>query len=52
MQSSAAQSNRLGSRSQDVFDAHGRLWWVAWLLPRRAAKRGNGVHAVISTPWR
>lgn len=37
---------------QDVFDAHGRFWWATWLLPRWAAKRGNGVHPVLTAPWR
>mmetsp|Transcript_30520 Transcript_30520/g.78965 ORF Transcript_30520/g.78965 Transcript_30520/m.78965 type:complete len:342 (-) Transcript_30520:9-1034(-) len=28
---------------QETFDVHGRWWWLAWMVPRGAPKRGNGV---------
>lgn len=28
---------------QEAFDVHGRWWWLTWMLPSNAPKRGNGV---------
>ncbi len=28
---------------QECFDAHGKLWWLTWMLPQTKPKRGNGV---------
>ncbi len=27
---------------RECFDAHGRLWWLAWMMPSWRMKKGNG----------
>ena len=36
--------------TQETFDAHGRCWWIKWLLPGWRRKRGNPVQFVDSQP--
>lgn len=27
---------------QETFDAHGKLWWLTWMMPTRRQKKGLG----------
>lgn len=27
---------------KEIFDAHGRLWMITWMVPSRQRKRGSG----------
>ncbi|BDA42612.1 Palmitoyltransferase ZDHHC16 [Coccomyxa sp. Obi] len=32
---------------QEVFDVHGRFWWILWLVPNRRMKKGTGVASPV-----
>ncbi len=33
---------------QEVFDVHGRFWWILWLVPNLQKKKGTGLAFPVS----